>query len=84
MAATLFVDNLPGQLMQSELELFFAPFHPLRGLIGHSPFRPVSAFWICDVSYGARGGRSRQVTEWRSVEWLLYSTVQTNYCGRGS
>jgi RNA recognition motif-containing protein len=33
MAATLFVDNLPSQLMQSELELFFAPFHPLRVLL---------------------------------------------------
>jgi RNA recognition motif-containing protein len=33
MAATLFVDNLPSQPMQSELELFFAPFHPLRVLL---------------------------------------------------
>jgi RNA recognition motif-containing protein len=33
MPATLFVDNLPSQLMQSELELFFAPFHPLRVLL---------------------------------------------------
>lgn len=32
MPATLFVDNLPRRLMQSELELFFAPFHPLRVL----------------------------------------------------
>lgn len=33
MAATLFVDKLPSQLMQCELELFFAPFHPLRVLL---------------------------------------------------
>lgn len=33
MPATLFVDNLPSQLTQSELELFFAPFHPLRVLL---------------------------------------------------
>lgn len=33
MSATLFVDNLPSQLTQSELDLFFAPFHPLRVLL---------------------------------------------------
>lgn len=33
MRATLFVDNLPSQLTQSELDLFFAPFHPLRVLL---------------------------------------------------
>ena len=33
MPATLFVDNLPSQLTQSELDLFFAPFHPLRVLL---------------------------------------------------
>lgn len=33
MPATLFVDNLPMQLTQSELDLFFAAFHPLRVLL---------------------------------------------------
>lgn len=33
MTATLFVDSLPSQLTQSELNLFFAPFHPLRVLL---------------------------------------------------
>lgn len=33
MPATLFVDNLPSRLMQPELELFFAPLHPLRVLL---------------------------------------------------
>jgi RNA recognition motif-containing protein len=33
MRATLFVDNLPSQLTQSEMDLVFAPFHPLRVLL---------------------------------------------------
>lgn len=33
MPATLFVDNLPSQLTQSELDLFFAPFLPRRVLL---------------------------------------------------
>jgi RNA recognition motif-containing protein len=33
MPATLFVDNLPSQLTQSELDLFFASFNPLRVLL---------------------------------------------------
>lgn len=33
MSMTLFVDNLPTQLTQPELESFFAPFHPLRVLL---------------------------------------------------
>ena len=33
MGITLFVDNLPDRLTQSELDHFMAPFHPLRTLL---------------------------------------------------
>lgn len=33
MGTTLFIDNLPDQLTQSDLDGFIAPFHPIRTLL---------------------------------------------------